>query len=385
MPEAPEKDLQSGPALRSQLPPTQSQWAAQWLPGYAELHCISNFSFQRGASHPEELVQRAYQIGYEALAITDECSVAGVVRAHVGLKHYLEQLEQLELEQPEQGTRRHPFKLLLGSEFAFPEGRLVAIARNLDGWGGLCQFISAARMGEGTVKGSYRVDWSDSDFRLLQGCEVVWLPRHEPGAAMDGDKHCRLLQRLQDVCASHLWLGAELLHALDDELWLAGLLELAQRAGIQVVAAGDVHMHVRSRKRLQDVITAVQQGRRVAECGFALQANAQRHLRSRLRLGQIYPAVLLANTLEVAARCSFRLEEIRYNYPLETVPAGQTPLGALARLTLRGAYRRYGRWIPQQHRKQIRHELRLIRLNPRPAATRERTNFPHYRARRSAR
>ena len=84
MPEAAEKDLQSGPPLETQLPPTQSEWAAQLLPGYAELHCISNFSFQRGASHPEELVQRAYQIGYEALAITDECSVAGVVRASSG-------------------------------------------------------------------------------------------------------------------------------------------------------------------------------------------------------------------------------------------------------------------------------------------------------------
>jgi hypothetical protein len=129
MPESPDKELQSGPAAGSQLPPTQSEWAAQWLPGYAELHCISNFSFQRGASHPEELVQRAYQLGYEALAITDECSVAGVVRAHVGLKHYLEELEQREREQPQEGPLRHPFKLLLGSEFVFPEGRLVAIAR----------------------------------------------------------------------------------------------------------------------------------------------------------------------------------------------------------------------------------------------------------------
>ena len=162
MPEAPEKDLQSGPPAQTQLPPAQSQWAAQLLPGYAELHCISNFSFQRGASHPEELVQRAYQLGYAALAITDECSVSGVVRAHAGLKEYLAELEQREREHPEEGPLRHPFQLLLGSEFAFPEGRLVAIARDLAGWGGLCQFISAARMGEGTVKGEYSVGWEHS-------------------------------------------------------------------------------------------------------------------------------------------------------------------------------------------------------------------------------
>ena len=362
MPEMPEKDLQSGPAAPTQLPPVQSQWAAQLLPGYAELHCISNFSFQRGASHPEELVQRAYQIGYEALAITDECSVAGVVRAHVGLKQYLEELEQLEQENPEQGPLRHPFKLLLGSEFAFPEGRLVAIARDLAGWGGLCQFISAARMGKGTVKGQYSVHWAHSELRLLQGCEIVWLPQRVPGAALELEAAGALIGRMLEVFVSQLWIGAELLHELDDELWLAALQQLSQRTGVALVAAGDVHMHVRSRKRLQDVITAVQQGRTVAQCGFALQGNAERHLRARLRLGQIYPAGLLANTLEVARRCSFTLDEIRYNYPLETVPTGQTPLGALTRLTLRGGYRRYGGRIPEKHRLQIRHELRLIAI-----------------------
>ncbi len=362
MPEYPDKDLQSGPSAGPQLPPAQSERAARLLPGYAELHCISNFSFQRGASHPEELVRRAYQLGYEALAITDECSVAGVVRAHVGLKHYLQELERLEQEQPEQGLLRHPFKLLLGSEFVFPQGRLVAIARDLPGWGGLCQFISAARLGQGIVKGQYQVGWDQSDLNFLQGCEVVWLPRRVCGVAMDGVDQAQLLQRLRQRFTSHLWLGAELLHDLDDELWLAGLLDLSQGSGVPLVAAGDVHMHVRSRKLLQDVITAVQQGRRVSECGFALQSNAERHLRSRLRLGRIHAPALLANTLEVAARCSFSLDEIRYNYPLETVPPGQTPLGALARLTLRGGYRRYGGRIPQQHRKQIRHELRLIRI-----------------------
>jgi error-prone DNA polymerase len=362
MPESPDKDLQFGPAAETQLPPVQSEWAAQLLPGYAELHCISNFSFQRGASHPEELVQRAYQIGYEALAITDECSVAGVVRAHVGLKEYLQELEKLELEKPEEGPLRHPFKLLLGSEFAFPEGRLVAIARDLAGWGGLCQFISAARMGEGTVKGEYRVDWQQSNLHFLQGCEILWIPQRTPGESLDMEAAGVLVERMLDIFSSHLWLGTELLHELDDELWLAALQELSQRTGVELVAAGDVHMHVRSRKRLQDVITAVQQGRTVNDCGFALQVNAERHLRARLRLGQIYPATLLANTLEVARRCSFSLEEIRYNYPLETVPPGQTPMGALARLTMRGAYKRYGRKIPRVRRIQIRHELRIIRI-----------------------
>ena len=362
MPETPEKDLQRGPVTASQSPPVQSPSAAQWLPGYAELHCISNFSFQRGASHPEELVERAYQLGYEALAITDECSVAGVVRAHVGLKHYLEELEKREQEDPGAGSLRHPFKLLLGSEFAFPQGRLVAIARDLIGWGGLCQFISAARMGSGTAKGEYRVGWDESDLALLQGCEIVWFPLRVAGTDFDLQTANVLVQTKLGRFGAHLWLGVELLHELDDELWLSVLQQLSGRTQVPLIAAGDVHMHVRSRKRLQDVITAVQQGKCVSECGFSLQGNAERHLRSRLRLGRIYPDALLANTLQLAARCSFDLAQIRYNYPLETVPPGMTPLGALIRLTLRGAYSRYGRKIPEQHRKQIRHEMKLIRI-----------------------
>src|SRR5690349_6239816 len=120
----------------SGLPPVLSD-GPELLPRYAELHCISNFSFQRGASHPQELVRRAYDLGYEALALTDECSVAGVVRAWSGWNDYRAFIGKLEEAQP--GVRRkRPFQLLFGSEFALPDGRLVAIARDLPGWGGLC-------------------------------------------------------------------------------------------------------------------------------------------------------------------------------------------------------------------------------------------------------
>ena len=328
------------------------------LPAYAELHCVSNFSFQRGASHPEELVARAYELGYQALAITDECSVAGVVRAHVGLKHYEEELAKEEASHPDSPSLRHPFRLLLGSEFRFPEGKLVAIARDLAGWSGLCEFISAARMS--APKGEYRVDWAASPLALLQGCEIIFFPERDAGAMdLEAARYC--LARAAGLFASHLWLGVELLHGLDDDLWLASLQALGRDLGLPLVAAGDVHMHVRSRKRLQDVITAVREGCTVAECGWALQGNAERHLRSRLRLSLVYPSRLMANTLEIARRCTFSLEEIRYNYPLETVPPGRSALSALTRLTLRGAYRRYGRKVPQKHRQQIARELAIIR------------------------
>jgi error-prone DNA polymerase len=133
------------------------------LPRYAELYCLSNFSFQRGAAHPQELVRRAYDLGYEALAITDECSVAGVVRALSGWADYQRFIERLDEDRaPER--RGRPFRLLYGSEFDFGDGRLVAIARDLRGWGGLCQFIP--RRNDGIApKGDYKVGWDESDCR----------------------------------------------------------------------------------------------------------------------------------------------------------------------------------------------------------------------------
>src|SRR6185312_5936509 len=270
------------------------------LPGYAELHALSNFSFQRGASHPGELVVRAYNLGYAAVAITDECSVAGVVRADAALKRHLAHACQLEIEAPG-SPRARPFQLLFGSEFDLAGARLVAIARDLPGWGGLCEFITAARAA--APKGTYRVSWESSDFGLLQGCEILYAPRRENGGTIDIEAIYQELVRAKCLFDHQFWLAVELLHGLDDALWLAALREVGARAGVPLVAAGDVHMHVRSRKRLQDVLTAIRLGRPVAECGRALESNAERHLRPRLRLAGIYPPELLAGTLEVARRC----------------------------------------------------------------------------------
>ena len=334
------------------------------LPAYAELHCLTNFSFQRGASHPEELVQRAYALGYEALAITDECSVAGVVRAHEALRELLETLDP---------SQQHPFRLLFGSEFRFERFKLVAIAHDLEGWGNLCEFITAARTT--AAKGSYHVSWDDSDLASLRHCEILFVPLRTPGAMPDAEALCADVAQVARLFAapspgsgqvpspgSGLWIAAELPNELDDDLWLVTLLQAGAKTGVPLVAAGDVHMHVRSRKPLQDVITAVREGRPVAECGFALQPNAERHLRSRLRLANLYPAELLANTLEVARRCSFDLNVIRehYKYPLENVANGETPAQTLVRKTWEGAREKYPQGIPEKVRGQIQHELDLV-------------------------
>ncbi|MEO7242399.1 MAG: error-prone DNA polymerase [Variovorax sp.] len=322
---------------------------------YAELHCLSNFSFQRGASHPDELVTRAYDLGYEALALTDECSVAGVVRADTALKEHIAALAQEDAVHAELPPQHHAFKLLLGSEFAFEGFRLLAIARDRVGWGGLCQFITAARMA--APKGSYQVSLQHSDFSLLRGCEVVFVPQRDES---ETDRIAGLVGEVAMRLGAPPWLAVELFNELDDDLWLATLQQVRLATGAPLLAAGDVHMHVRSRKPLQDVITAVREGSTVAECGFALQPNAERHMRSRLRLEMIYPRALLAATLELARRCTFGLHEIAYDYPLESVPAGLTPAQALRRLTVAGMRKRYPQGTPWKVRRQILHELELI-------------------------
>ena len=283
------------------------------LPGYAELHCLSNFSFQRGASHPAELVARAHQLGYRALAITDECSVAGVVRAYAAWKELPRDAE-------------HPFQLILGSEFRFEDFRLVALARNPEGWGNLCEFITAAR--REARKGQYLVSRERSDFSLLAGCEILIAPdRDEPVHIACGDPEhlIELVSWAHGLFGNATWLAVEQSQQLDDALWLQTLQCVSQCTGVPLVAAGNVHMHIRSRKALQDVITAVREGKAVHECGLALQSNAERYLRPRVRLGSLFPPELLASTLVVAGRCQFSLESIRYQYPMETVPPGMTP------------------------------------------------------------
>jgi len=318
--------------------------AAPAIPDYAELRCLSNFTFLRGASQPEELVERARQLGYTALALSDECSMAGAVRAHVAAKE-------------------HGLALILGSQFAVEvdadgsQGApfvLTVLACNLNGWGNLCQFIT--RLRRASPKGTYRLLMRDLHASELEDCVVLASPQRGATQAQLMSLCCWL----QAGFAGRCWLAVELLRLLDDEMWLHRLRQASALSGIALVAAGDVHFHVRSRKPLQDVLTATRVGRPLTECGLALQPNAERHLRTRVRLAQTYPPELLAETLVVAARCRFSLAELRYQYPDEVVPPGETPGSYLRRLTFEGAGRRWPQGVPAAVQLQIEHELELI-------------------------
>ncbi|RQO42112.1 error-prone DNA polymerase [Variovorax sp. KBW07] len=363
----------SGKEMRARLPAKvhvlpQRLKPVPGLPDYAELHCLTNFSFQRGASMPEDMVERAYHLGYSALAITDECSVAGIVRAHVHQRSMESRLDEYEKEHPDEPPvpRNLSFRLLFGSEFRFERFRLVVIANDTEGWGNLCEFITAARNTE-LPKGEYRVSWEDSDVASLQDCQVLFVPRRNPGGAMDVATLHEDLSAAKALYGENLWLAVEMLNEIDDDLWFVALMQAGEQAGVPLVAAGDVHMHVRARKPLHDVLTAVREGRTVAECGFALQSNAERHLRQRVRLAELYLPRMLANTLVVAGRCRFDPEVIRenYKYPLEMVGNNETAAQTLVRKTWEGALKkypleRYASGIPAGVCMQVHKELQLI-------------------------
>ena len=309
------------------------------VPDYAELHCLSNFSFQRGASQPEELVERAHRLGYRALALTDACSVSGMVRAHT-------EAERLGLQ------------LIPGAEFLVARGadhfKLVALPHNLEGWGNLCEFITLAR--RAAPKGQYRAVWSEARWDMLQHCEVLLvLP---PALCMEAASAIAL--RAKTLWGTHLWLALTLGLGADDAVQQYRLGQLSAVCGVPLVAAGNVHMHVRSRKPLHDVLTAVRLGLPVAECGFALKANAELHLRTRARLAALYPPQWLAATLTVAQRCSFSLNELRYQYPREAVLPGLSPAQTLRHYTWEGAQVRYPQGLPDGVLAQVEHELALI-------------------------
>ncbi len=300
---------------------------------YAELHALSNFTFLRGASHPEELVLMANELGYRALALTDECSVSGIVRAHAAAK----------------GTG---LELVIGSEIRIVDGpKLVVLAENRRGYARLCRLITDGR--RAAVKGEYRLEphaFADG----LPGCLVLWIP--DTRLSLDARDRWML-----EAFAGRLWIAVELLADGLERERLRRLRALGRTLGLPLVAAGDVHMHCRARRALQDTLTAVRAGVPLERAGLLLYPNGERYLRPRQVLSSVYPPELLAETVRIAERIDFSLDELRYTYPEELVPAGETPASWLAKLTEEGMRRRWPDGVPGKVRKLVEHELALIR------------------------
>jgi error-prone DNA polymerase len=311
---------------------------------YAELACTSNFTFLSGASHPQELVARAAELGYSAIAITDECSLAGVVRA-------LEEAQRC-------AERGQPVQLIPGSLFRLENGsRLVLLPEDHAAYTQICTLITQGR--RNAPKGEYSLP--DSSFEHgLDHCLALWLPKATDGD-MGGDEEDVLTTHwLTTYFPQRCWMGISLHLGPDDAKRLARRFTIAQTTGLPVAACGDVRMHIRSRRMLHDVLAAVRHGCTVAGLGYRTLPSGERHLRTRERLAQLFPAECLEETVVIAERCQFRLEQLHYYYPREVVPAGMTASAHLRELTEAGIRERWPGGIDQDLRDQIEKELGLV-------------------------
>jgi error-prone DNA polymerase len=322
-------------------------WAAPTIPlEYAELHCLTNFSFLRGASHPDELVGQAAALNYAALAITDECSLAGIVRAW-------------------EAAKKVGLGMIVGSEFRLDDAvrstsaglkkqnaaagmKLVLLAESHDGYSQLCQLITQAR--RRSEKGSYCI--GRGDFARLRDCTALWVP----GATIDAGE----AEWVRECFGASGAIALELHRGPDDAARLQQLRDVSRRCGLPLVAAGDVHMHVPQRRVLQDTVTAIRHRCTLAQAGDRLFPNGERYLRPLPVLQQLYPAAALRETLVIAERCRFSLAELRYEYPHELVPPAMTPSAYLRQRTYEGARSRWPGGVPADVVALIEKELKLI-------------------------
>ena len=309
---------------------------------FAELYCRSNFSFLTGASHPEELVREAHALSYAAIAITDECSVAGVVRAHGA-------------------ARELGIKLIIGSVFGVATAGgapvdIVLLAPSRRAYGQLAQLITLGRTR--APKGEYVLHLDDFKGRA-DDCLALWAPRD---AAIE-----ELMLEGREVrrCCPRLWIGLGLFLDGRDLDRMAKALRLSMRLGLPIAAANNVLMHRAARKPLLDTVAAIRLKQPVGELGTQLTPNAERHLRPIETLAGLYPEDMLAETVQIAEACHFSLAELRYEYPRELVPQAMTPAAWLRQLTYEGARRRWPSGggegaVPEVVETLIEHELKLI-------------------------
>src|ERR1051325_6067655 len=329
---------------------------------YSELDVTTNFSFLRGASHPDELVFRATELGYRAIGITDVNSLAGVVRAYDACKQV-----------KEQGGR--PPKLLVGARLCFEDGPDVLVwAMNRTGYGRLCRLLTMGK--RRTEKGECALkleDLLESNGDLLGAVAWEEAQKHKGTEAQrdgkaqgwgsgEGGKWKEAARKLREAMGNRLSLAVSLLYGDDDQMRLEKAVLLGRSLGIPLLATNHVHYHIPERRALQDVLTCVRHGCTISEAGFRLFPNGERYLKlpgQMRRLFAAYPQAL-ARGSEIAAQCTFDMGELRYEYPDELVPAGKSAIEYLAELAWAGAATRYPQGVPERVRELVERELVLI-------------------------
>jgi error-prone DNA polymerase len=330
------------------------------VPSFASLNVMSNFTFLRGASHPEELVAEAARLNYRAIAIVDECSVSGLVRAHVAAKD-------------------SQIKLVIGASFVVDDApeidRLILLAQTREGYGNLSELITLTR--RRTDKGTYQLRLADLHEQDLRECIVIVVPNlqleviddqdTDPLDVVDSADATNPVNIIYRSCSKILgsfperfWLGYTRRLGVDDAEDLSRIERLANDLCVTIAAMPCVHMHDRARKPLLDALFAVREKTTVEHLGKIGLPNTEAHLKTIHRLSREYPVTMLLEAARIASLCTFSLDELRYEYPREVVPANETPASQLRKLTEDGLTRRYGTARPTRVMEQIEHELKLI-------------------------
>ena len=309
---------------------------------YTELQVTSNFTFLRGASHPEELVQQAVELGYKEIAITDRNTLAGIVRAHAAAK----------------GTG---LRLITGCRLDLMDGlSLLAYPTNVYGYSNLSNLLTLGN--RRAEKGECHLYKADV-YAYAKGLKFIALPSEELNAAFQFDETLsNALNEYRQVFKDDLYIAATRRYCGDDNKYLYRLNQLCKQLHIPMVATNDVHYHEAERRQLQDVLTCIREKRTIYNAGYLLHSNAERYLKPQaemLRLFRQYPEAI-ENTQHIANACVFSLDELKYEYPEEITSEGRTPQEELAWLSWRGAEERYGKNVPAKTVEAINYELKLI-------------------------
>ncbi|UOE79223.1 error-prone DNA polymerase [Vibrio splendidus] len=300
---------------------------------YSELFCQSNYSFLEGASHAEELVLQADFLRYRALAVTDECSVAGIVKVHSAIKQHKLSLKQI-----------------VGSMFWLNEEcQVILICPNRQAYAELCRIITNAR--RRSSKGHYQL--SEWDIMSAKHCFILWLPQQKNEDAHWG-------QWLSQHHSGRLWIGLQRHLKQTDQQYIDYCVELSQHHHLPITACGGVLMHNANRLPLQHSLTAIKYQKPITEVGSHLLANAERCLRSINKLSRIFKTEWLEESNRIAELCEFDLDSLRYEYPSELIPQGETPMSYLRMLVERGKQARFPQGVPSNIQQIIDKELGLI-------------------------
>jgi error-prone DNA polymerase len=317
---------------------------------YTELQVTSNFSFLRGASHPEELVEQAALFGYDAIAITDRNSFAGIVRAHTAAK-------------------TNGIRLIPACRLDLLDGpSLLAYPTNQDAYSGLSGLLTVGNLR--AEKGECFL-YKEDVYQHAAGLKLIVIPPATLHAGFDFDDAFKtVLNEYREAFGTEVYLGATRSYQGDDHKKLFRLAKLADRLDMPLAATNDVHYHTPERRELQDMLTCIREKCTINTAGFLLHQNAERHLKpaeEMVRLFRQYPDAI-QHAQEISEACSFSLDSLKYIYPEEITSDGRTPQEELTYLTWKGAKEKFGEQIPPDIEKTIAYELAFM----------ERKNYASY-------